>query len=118
MKSIILIALFLISAFANKTFSQNKKVVKTSFWVSGNCEMCKANIEGALDQKGVRSAIWDEKTKMVDIVYDSTRVKSAQIQQWISNKGYETETTAANDSAYEALPGCCKYERKLSVPKK
>ncbi|MBT6654166.1 MAG: copper chaperone, partial [Flavobacteriaceae bacterium] len=44
---------------------------ETSFGVKGNCKMCKKTIEtSALSLDGVHKAIWDVKTKQIDLVYD------------------------------------------------
>ena len=44
--------------------------------VSGKCEMCKARIEKAAKVEGVTKADWNEKTKMLTLVYDPAKVSS------------------------------------------
>lgn len=79
--------------------------------VSGNCDMCKTRIEKAAKIKGVSKAEWSDKTKLLTLVYDLTKVKSDDVQKKIAAVGHDTEKFKADDKAYNGLPGCCKYER-------
>lgn len=109
------ISLFVIGALMsiNAAFSQNNsEVQKISFKVSGNCEMCKKTIESSLDKKGVNSANWNVESKMMEVVYNPTKISEDQIHQHIASSGYDTEKVKADEKAYKALPGCCQYSRK------
>lgn len=80
--------------------------------VAGNCEMCKARIEkAALDQAGVRSAVWDVKSKMLKVEFDENTTSREAIEKAIAKAGHDTQHHRAHDDAYENLPGCCHYER-------
>lgn len=90
--------------------SSSKSIQHASFMVSGNCEMCKERIETAAKSvKGVSSAVWDDKTKKIDIDFNSSLVNIDEIQKTIAKIGHDTEKYKADNSTYEALPECCKY---------
>lgn len=80
--------------------------------VWGNCGMCKTNIELAADIKGVKSATWDKKTKMLIVTFRTDKTNLSKIEESIAAAGYDTQSKRADDKAYDALHGCCKYERK------
>lgn len=77
--------------------------------VSGNCESCKARIEKTAKVDGVTKAVWSDKTKMLTISYNPSKVKSDDIQKKLAAVGHDTPKYKATDKAYNALPGCCKY---------
>lgn len=80
--------------------------------VSGKCGMCKTRIEKAAKLEGVSKAEWDQKTNMLTLTYDSSKVKSDDIQKKIAAVGHDTPNFKATDKVYNALPGCCKYRTK------
>jgi periplasmic mercuric ion binding protein len=77
--------------------------------VSGNCETCKARIEKAAKVAGVAKADWSDKTKVLTLVYDPSKVKSDDVQKKIAAIGHDTPKYKATAAVYNALPGCCKY---------
>ncbi|MDD4970983.1 MAG: ATPase [Paludibacter sp.] len=77
--------------------------------VSGKCESCKARIEKTAKVDGVTKAVWSDKTKMLTIVYNPSKVKMDDIQKSLAAVGHDTPKYKATDKAYNALPGCCKY---------
>ena len=92
--------------------AQNKKNKKTSFEVSGNCEICKKRIEkAALSKKGVKYADWDISSNLISIIYNSNRVSLSHIQDAIALVGHDTPMYKALDSVYNELPMCCIYKR-------
>ncbi len=85
----------------------------SAFGVSGKCEMCKARIEEAAQSvKGVSSAVWDVKTKKINVEYNDKLTNPVAIQKAIAMVGHDTEKFRADTKTYNALPDCCKY-RKL-----
>lgn len=83
------------------------------FSVSGNCEMCKDRIEEAAKSvKGVTSAIWDVKTKKIEVTYNKNVNGIETIQKAIAGAGHDTGKYKADAKVYNSLPSCCKY-RKL-----
>ncbi|MFV0604814.1 MAG: heavy-metal-associated domain-containing protein [Niabella sp.] len=79
--------------------------------VSGNCGMCKSNIEKAAKKAGAASADWNKDTKILTVQYDSKKTNSNKIQKSISAVGYDTQDFKGNDEAYNKLHTCCKYDR-------
>jgi mercuric ion binding protein len=83
---------------------------ETTFGVKGNCKMCKKTIEtAALSLDGVHKAVWDVKTKQIDLVYDDQLVELMTIHNTIANSGYSTELVDLNKEACDNLPMCCQY---------
>lgn len=83
-----------------------------TFKVYGNCGMCKEIIEGSLiGQDGIGSVNWNKESKMITINFDSDIINEDQMKDKIASVGYDTETHKADDAVYNALPGCCKYDR-------
>lgn len=79
------------------------------YWVRGNCNMCKSNIEDALAAvDGVADANYDLETNLVSVSYDSARVVVRDLHLACAKAGYETKLEQADVSAYENLPDCCK----------
>lgn len=79
--------------------------------VSGNCGMCKNNIEKAAKKAGAASADWNTESKLLTVKYNSSTTNAAKIQQGIAAVGYDTRDFKAADEAYDKLHACCKYER-------
>jgi mercuric ion binding protein len=82
-----------------------------TFKVWGNCEMCKARIEKAAKFDGVSKAEWSDKTKVLTLVYDPSKVKSDDVLKKIVAAGHDTEKLKADDKVFAKLPGCCQYDR-------
>ena len=106
----------------SKITSENaEKIVElmgneTSFWVKGNCGMCKKTIEtAALSLSGVTNADWDKQTKQIKLIYDPQIVDLISIHQAIANSGYGTELVENNMDSYDNLPLCCKYDPKMNI---
>ncbi|HMW38466.1 MAG: copper chaperone [Saprospiraceae bacterium] len=89
-----------------------KAIVKTSFEVNGNCNMCRKTIEKAAKINGVASAKWHVNNHILELVYDSTLVSLDKIQLRIAAAGYDTPAYRANDETYAKLHACCQYDRK------
>ena len=100
--------LFLISA---NVYSQksSEKISKSVIKVLGNCESCKKRIENAADIKGVKNAIWDEKTETLTVIFRSDKTSLSQIEKAIAAVGHDTENLKAENTTYQGLPACCKY---------
>ncbi len=104
----ILIALFIVAAAATSGHAQSKNV-KTNIKVYGNCGMCKKRIETALDTKGIKQAIWDPKSKELQVVYVSSKITEKEIHEIVAAVGHDTDKVKANDEVYAELPFCCLY---------
>lgn len=84
----------------------------STFKVWGNCEMCKETIEGSLKKEGVNSAEWNTESKIIEVVYNSSKISLDEIQKNIASVGYDNEKYTGDVNAYSNLPGCCQYDRK------
>ncbi len=117
--TILAVFIFGTSSFAQQT--EKKKVVvaaakaelkKETFRVYGNCSMCERAIEYSTKaQEGIKDADWDKKTDQFTVTFDPTKITLEKIKQQLANIGYDTETHRAKDEVYNALPGCCQYDR-------
>lgn len=113
MKSLLIMAfVVLLSAVS---FAQIKNSKTVSLKVYGNCDMCRAKIEKAGTQKGISKTIWDEKTDMATIIYDTKKTNIDAVLKKIALSGYDSDSFLAPDVAYNSLPACCKYERERKV---
>lgn len=102
----------LIKKSVDKT-SSKKNANKFSFKVYGNCGMCEETIEeAALSVSGVKSANWNKKTKIIDVVTADNKIGAIEVSNAIAASGYDTEFKKANDEVYNKLHKCCKYERR------
>jgi mercuric ion binding protein len=82
-----------------------------SFKVWGNCGMCKDRIEKTVKAEGASSAAWDTKTKMLTVSFDPTKTSVDAMGKKLAEAGHDTGKYKADDKVYNALPGCCHYER-------
>ncbi len=111
MKTLSLFAAIMFSIFSISTSSAQSKTTET-IKVSGNCGMCKTTIEKAAKSAGAKTASWNEESKELKVTYAVNKTSSAKIQEAIANSGYDTQDFTAVKTAYDNLPGCCKYDRK------
>jgi mercuric ion binding protein len=102
-----ILSLFLLAS--QFSFAQN--ATTETIPVSGNCGMCKSNIEKAAKKAGAAKAAWDMDEKKLTVTYNSSSTNAAKIQQAIAAVGYDTRDFKTTDAAYNKLHGCCKYER-------
>lgn len=108
-KSMMIIAGLLIfgmtSLFANIAKTEKIKVY-------GNCGQCKTRIEKAAKSvQGVSKATWVDKDEMLTVTFDNTKTSVTKIEEAVAKVGHDTDHAKATDKAYNALPGCCKYDR-------
>ncbi len=104
-KSFILLGILL---FASYSFGQTPTVIK----VSGNCGMCKKNIEKAAKAAGATQANWDKIGKLLTVSFDATKTSAEKIEISVAAAGYDTEHKEASTEAYKKLDECCQYDRK------
>lgn len=94
------------------TTSDMKKIKKATFFVAGNCGMCKTRIEkAAKGVAGVSEAEWDMKTKKITVKFDTAQTSEAKIAKAIAAAGHDTKTAKADAKIYSNLPPCCLYDR-------
>lgn len=113
MKTLSLFAAILFSIFAiNISTAQTAKTETIKVW--GNCGMCKTTIEKAAKKAGAKTADWNAESNELKVTYAENKTSSAKIQEAIAKSGYDTQDFTGLTSAYDNLPGCCKYDRKES----
>jgi copper chaperone CopZ len=106
-KVLSLVSMFLLGT--SMLFAQAKT---EKFEVKGNCGMCESRIEKAAKSvDGVSTADWNKETKILEVSFDESRTSTHKIQMAVSKVGHDTPMHKASDEAYDALPGCCKYDR-------
>ena len=73
------------------------------------CDMCAHNIEQAAGKvEGVQSVVVDMDKKVAKVSYDVSKTSVAAIEDAITASGYAANDKAADETAYEGLPDCCK----------
>ncbi len=106
--SLILI-LFSLFSFGQQNIS-NTNSKKSTFQVSGVCDMCKFRIEKqSLKIKGVKFAKWDKYSNKLSIIYNPRKNILDSIQKQIAFFGHDTEKFTAPLNIYKNLPECCYY---------
>ena len=110
-KVLSLIGMFLLGT--SMVFAQAKT---EKFEVKGNCGMCKTRIEKAANSVvGVTKADWNQKTKLLEVSFDESKTSAHKVQEAIAKVGHDTPMHKAKDEAYNALHGCCKYDRTEAI---
>ena len=99
-----------------ETTKQEVAVMEGTFGVRGNCGMCKNTIETAANGvDGVSQAEWDKLRKEIKVAYDASKTDIDAIHKAIAASGYDTDKVMGDESAYENLPGCCKYDHEMEM---
>lgn len=99
------------------TQEEQEELVNATFTVYGNCGMCKKRIEkAALSVDGVKEANWDVETKVLsvkfsDITFGKNGYSIDNVSLKIAEAGHDTQFNKASKDDYNALPGCCQYDR-------
>lgn len=110
MKTRLLSLVMVIGLSTISLFAQSEKTDK--FEVAGNCGMCETRIEKAANAvEGVSSSDWDKETKLIKVTYNPDKSDINKVHMSIAKAGHDTKMYKAEDSVYDKLPGCCKYER-------
>lgn len=114
MKVLSILAVLCLGIF---TKSSAQELESQTIKVWGNCGMCKETIEKSAIKAGAATANWSEETKMLQVSFNDKKTSSQKIQKRIAKSGYDTQDFVATDKAYNALHGCCKYDRKADAKK-
>ena len=77
--------------------------------VYGNCGQCKTRIEEAAYMKGVKTAEWNKKTKLLTVVYNGDKTSLDKVAAAVAKAGHDNRLHNASDKDYKTLPGCCAY---------
>ena len=90
---LIVIGIFMISTtvFAQEKKSQ-KKNETVKYWVSMDCEKCKAKIEKNIAfEKGVKDMLVDLETKTVTITYKTKKTSPEKLEKALKDLDYKVE---------------------------
>lgn len=109
MKTTQILSIIAILFLTTVSATAQSKTSKATIKVYGNCAMCKQRIETALDTKGIKQAIWDTKTKELQVVYVPGKITEMEIHQIVAAVGHDTDKVKATDETYAELPFCCLY---------
>jgi periplasmic mercuric ion binding protein len=114
--SFIVFILGSVTATAQKANTQKNTGLKSeSIKVWGECGMCKKTIEKSAKTAGASAADWNTETKVLTVSYNAKATNPNKIQQAVAAAGYDTKDYTANNTAYDNLHECCKYERKEAI---
>ena len=128
MKQIIL-SVFVVSVLLSSCKNETKKETKNAatemavndvktiqFGVRGNCSMCKAAIEKAVNKiAGVEKADWNVDNKEIEVSFDGSKTDDMAIHKAIAGAGYDTDKIMADGSSYKELPMCCQYDHDMEM---
>ncbi|WP_162127224.1 heavy-metal-associated domain-containing protein [Flavobacterium phycosphaerae] len=113
MKNIILGMMLLFVALSTQAQEKKNKNAKYQFEVNGNCEQCQKRIQkAAYSVPGVKSATWDIESHNLTVFLNEEKCSVSDVKKAIAKVGHDTDDTKAEDTVYEKLHSCCKYERK------
>jgi periplasmic mercuric ion binding protein len=105
------VVLVLTTSAQTQSGKQNASTKTETFKVWGKCDMCKNRIEKTAKVEGVTNADWNIKTSMLSVTFDSAKTNVDALSKKLALVGHDTEKYKADDKVYNALPGCCHYER-------
>ncbi len=99
----------------NNTADAQSKIatvnIKTSIYCDHckKCESCGKRLEEAVfKQKGIKRVDIDEKTKIVSIVYNTSKTNPDKIRQAIAAVGFNADDVKGDPKAYTTWDDCCK----------
>ena len=114
MKTIKIIVMLMTMLFSfTGSFAKIKNPKTESYKVYGNCGMCKKTIESTVKQNKDALGIWNSKSQMLIITYDSTKTSADEILKRIANVGYDNDKYLSSNEVYNNLDACCQYNRKI-----
>jgi Cu(I)/Ag(I) efflux system membrane fusion protein len=82
---------------------------QSTFFVRGNCEMCKERIESTASSiKGVSFVAYDVDKEELKVGYDTLLVSEIEIEKKIAQTGHATLNVPMDTINHNKLPECCK----------
>lgn len=109
-----LVSVMIAVLFSFQLTAQDSKLKKETLNVSGNCDMCKSRIEAAAKSGGAVNAAWDARTQILAVTFDGAKTNPDNIAKKVAAAGHDAGKFKSEDKVYNALPGCCKYDRNGS----
>lgn len=105
-------------SLSSSSFAQIKNGKSAKVKVYGNCEMCEATIEKAINQKNLAFGDWNRDSKILTVQYDGAKTDLKKLLRKVAQAGYDNQYFTAPDNAYQQLPQCCQYKRPVTATKK
>lgn len=85
-----------------------KKIDTIEIKTSAVCNMCKERIEHDMAfAKGVKSVYLDNDTKVLTIVYKTSKTNTKELKKAVTKVGYDADEMLADQKAHDRLPACC-----------
>jgi len=82
---------------------------------SAQCESCKKRLESKLSKiKGISNVDLDVDSKVLTVIYDKKMITSNNIEDKVTEIGYDANNKPAKKAAYKRLPACCRKDYKGS----
>ncbi|MBZ0327423.1 MAG: heavy-metal-associated domain-containing protein [Altibacter sp.] len=104
------VLMLLVVVLTTATLYSQDKNARATIEVDGICGMCKQRIERAsLNTKGVKSAVWNVDTHMLNLIFDERKTNITAIQTSIASVGHDTHEIKATEEAYNSVHDCCRY---------
>ncbi len=77
------------------------------------CDLCVDRLNKAISSiEGVTNVSVDLKNKQAVVTFDESVTSLDKIEDIITKTGYEANNKKADKTAFDNLPGCCKYKEK------
>ncbi|MEN8224214.1 MAG: heavy metal-associated domain-containing protein [Bacteroidota bacterium] len=114
-KSMFILVFLLGSYQVSYAQAQNEepKEKEIKIQTSAICGMCEERIETNMAfEKGVKSVVLDDKTKIVTIRYKTAKTSPDKLRKAISKLGYDADDVEADKEAHDKLPACCQKGNK------
>lgn len=113
MKKGFILMLFMLSIGFTYGQSKNIKTVEIKTEIScdhcNKCNSCGQNIYNKLKKnKGIKSVKVDIKANIIFVKYNQKNISLEEIENSISNAGFNANNTLAKQDAYNKLDNCCK----------
>ncbi len=113
MNKYVILLVMVLAGFSAQAQQKKNKNARYDVEVNGNCDQCKKRIEkAALRVDGVKMAIWDIESHRLALILNEEKTTVDAVEQAVAKAGHDTDRHRATEADYEALHGCCKYERK------
>lgn len=113
MRNIILGMILFLVALSTKAQEKKNKNAKHVIVVNGNCEHCQQRIQkAAFSVAGVKSASWSIENHNLTLLINELKTTVSAVKKAIAKVGHDTDTEKASVEVYDALPGCCHYQRE------
>jgi len=82
------ISVMLLLLFIQFTYAQ---ATTETFFVNGNCAICKTRIESTAQKAGAETALWNPESKQLSVTFDSSKTSKSAILQQIASVGHDNE---------------------------